>query len=93
MGVFYKDPGSTNLDYTVSWSTYLQASETIASSTWTSSSTSLAINTMSNTTSTATVWISGGKVGEVVRMTNAVITNSTPARSDQQSVWVRVGER
>ena len=90
---FVKDPGSTSLDYTVSWTTYLSTGETIATSTWAASSTSISFNSMSATTVAATVWVKGGTVGEVVRLTNSITTNSVPARSDQRHVIVRIEYR
>lgn len=91
MTVFVKDPGSTNLDYLINWSTYLASGEAINASTWAAASTSITINSMSRTTNTATVWLNGGKVGDVYRLTNKIGTDQN--RRDERHIVVRVEDR
>lgn len=86
-----KDPDAV-LDYTIDWSDYLQAGETIASSTWNvmpaSTSASFQIDSMSKTSDTATVRVTGGSVGHIYRLVNQVVTSST--RTDDRSLTLRV---
>jgi hypothetical protein len=95
MSVFIKDPAAT-LDYVLTWTTYLAASEAVTSSTWAASSTNVQIGTssgltMTNTTNSATVWVRGGTAGEVYRLTNQIRTNQN--RVDERHVVVRVENR
>lgn len=65
-----KDPDAV-LDYQHDWSTWL-GSDTISTSTWIASG--LTVDSDSNTTTTATVWLSGGTPGQVITITNRVVT-------------------
>lgn len=56
-----KDPDAT-LQYTLDWSDYL-GSDTLASASW--SAPGLTVNSSSATTTTTSVWLSGGTVGKV----------------------------
>ena len=70
-----KDPDSV-VDYTIDWAATLaesSPSDTITSSEWISDSV-LAIDSDSNTTTTATVWVSGGKNGTYTNLINRVDT-------------------
>ena len=90
MAVRLKDP-QESIDYAVDWSDFLASGETISASSWASSSTALAIGTVSATTDTTAVFVSGGTVGDVYRVTNKVTTTQT--RIAERSVIVRVEER
>ena len=59
---WHKDPDET-LDYTWDWSQILPTGDTISTVTWTVPSGLVRENAV-NTTTTATLWISGGTVGE-----------------------------
>lgn len=84
MEVFGKDP-SAELDYSVDWVTWL-AGDTIANSSWTVSATSLVIITDVNTTTSATVWLSGGVAGKRYLVTNTIIT--VGGRTDQRTLII-----
>lgn len=73
---FTKDPDST-LDYQMDWTTFL-STDTIASSTWSVAGydAELIVNSTSNTSTTATVWLSGGTVNVKYNVTNKVTTAS-----------------
>lgn len=57
-----KDPNAT-LDYTFDWSDWLPSADTISSVAW-QVSPGLTTASVSNTTTTATIWLSGGTEGE-----------------------------
>lgn len=86
---FYKDPDA-ELDYSVDWSSWLASGEVISTSSWTVED-GLTEASGSKTDSVATVWVSGGTVGQVYRLTNQIVTSS--GRTDERSVWVLVRER
>jgi hypothetical protein len=84
-----KDPDAV-LDYRVDWTAWLQASETITTSTWILES-GIVQNSTSNTTTTATVWLSGGTAGTAYKVTNRVTTNQ--GRTDDRTIKVFVTDR
>lgn len=86
---FTKDPDAT-LDYTVDWSDWLDTGETISSSSFSVPS-GITKASESNTTTSATVWLSGGTKWTTYTVTNEVTT--TAGRTDQRSFDVRVVER
>ena len=76
-------------DYQINWATFL-GSDTISTSTWTVPSESgLVIDSNSNTTTTATVWLSGGTAG-VYQIANRITTAG--GRTYERSVSLTVGE-
>lgn len=86
MREYVKDPNAV-LDYRVDWSSWLAASETISTSDFTVDA-GLTKDSQSNTTTTATVWLSGGTEGTRYKITNRVTTNQ--GRTDDRSFLVRV---
>ena len=87
---FYtKDPNAV-LDYKIDWGTWLGASETISTSTWTAA-TGITVNSSTNTTTTATVWLSGGTAGVQYMVTNRITTNQ--GRTDDRSLTISVQDR
>jgi hypothetical protein len=86
-----KDPDA-NLDYQIDWSEWLGA-DTISASVWTVAPPAggLTAATPSQTTVTTRVWLSGGTVGQTVRVTNRITT--AQGRIDERSFNVRLGER
>lgn len=85
-----KDPQSV-IDWTFSWSSYLQSSETISTSTWavTPTTTSpLTVDSDSETTTATTVWLSGGLLGQVYRVVNTITTNQS--RTEERTLVVRI---
>lgn len=84
-----KDPDA-NLDYAIDWSDWLDTGDTIATSTWLVP-TGLTAGTDSNTTTSATIWLSGGKGGVSYLVTNRITT--TAGRETDRSFTVSVQER
>jgi hypothetical protein len=85
---FIKDPNAV-LDYTIDWSTWLEG-DTISTSDWTVP-TGLTEASDSNTTTTATVWLSGGTAGQEYTVTNRIVTAG--GRTEDRSIYIRVEER
>ena len=85
---FIKDPQSI-LDYTVDWATWL-VSDTISTSTWTVP-TGLTKVIDSKTTTTATVWLSGGTVGQIHEVTNEIVTAG--GRTDDRTIIIAVQQK
>jgi hypothetical protein len=82
---FLKDPGAS-LDYTIDWSGWL-GTDTIATSTWTAA-TGIAVGVTTNTTTSATVWLSGGTVGQIYAVTNHIVTAA--GRTDSRTLSIEV---
>jgi hypothetical protein len=85
---FTKDPSAV-LDYQIDWSDWLD-SDTISSSDWTAQ-TGITIDSDTNTTTTATVWLSGGTAGKTYRVTNTIVTAGL--RTDERSIDIYVTQR
>jgi len=85
---FTKDPNAV-LDYIWDWSDWL-GSDTISSSTVTAP-TGLTVDSESNTTTTATVWLSGGTAGEDYDVVNRIITAG--GRTEDRTITIQVRER
>lgn len=93
MTSYTKDPDAV-LDYTVDWNgaaalggPWLQTSETITTSTWIVP-VGITQNSTSNTTTTATIWLSGGTAGTTYEVTNRVVTNQ--GRTNDHTIRVFV---
>ena len=89
MSIYIKDPDAV-LDYTVDWTSWLAAAETVSTSTWVVEA-GITQNSASNDTTSGTIWLSGGTVGEEYRVTNRVATNQ--GRTDDRTILIRVKER
>jgi hypothetical protein len=85
---FVKDPDAV-LDYQIDWSSWLD-SDTISTSDWTVPS-GLTEDSASNTTTTATIWLSGGTEGETYTVINEIVTAG--GRTDNRSIYIRVEEK
>lgn len=85
---YRKDP-SAILDYQINWATWL-GSDTISSSTWIVT-TGITKVTSTNTTTTATVWLSGGTAGQTYTATNTIVT--TAGRTDQRTITIVVSDK
>lgn len=84
---FTKDPSDV-VDYEIDWGTnWLGTSETINTSTWTVDS-GITKDSSTNTTTTATVWLSGGTSGYQYTVTNRIVTNQS--RTKEQSLIISV---
>ena len=91
MSAFTKDPDAV-LDYKVDWSEWLPSGDTITASTWISSDpTVLVIDADTFTTTTATVWLSGGEVRRKYTVTNRITTDG--GRTDDRSITIRIAEK
>lgn len=84
-----KDPDAT-LDFEVDWSQWLQASETITASGWTVPA-GLTRVSDTHTGTTATVWLSGGVLGQRYTVTNEITTSG--GRIDDRSLHIDVMDR
>jgi hypothetical protein len=85
---YIKDPNAT-LDYVVNWATYLGV-DTISSDSWIVPSGITSV-TETNTTTTSTIWLSGGTVGTKYALTNRIVTLG--GRTDDRTIYVKVKER
>jgi hypothetical protein len=86
----YKDPAG-ELDYSFDWGEeWLDADETLVSSAW-SAPEGLTIVSDSFTTTTTTVWLSGGTNLKNYRVTNWIVTSF--GRSDERSLLIQVRNR
>ena len=87
--IFQKDPNAI-LDYTVDWTEWLEdVVDTISSVTWVVPD-GLTKVAESNTTLMATIWISGGAVGESYRV---VCRMSTATRTEDASIFLEIVEK
>ena len=88
-----KDPDSV-LDYSIDWSAWLDT-DAISVSTWSVSpaggSTALDVDSDSATTTVATVWLSGGDVGQDYIVTNHITTAA--GREDDRSIMFTIGNK
>ncbi len=83
------DPNEVK-DYALDWSLVLEDTETISTSNWSIAiGSGLTIDSQSNTTTTTTVWLSGGVAGVTYQLLNRVVTNSSPARTYDQTMKLR----
>jgi len=85
---FTKDPNAT-LDYKIDWTTWL-STDTISSAAWTVP-TGLTQVSVSNTTTAATIWLSGGTAGTVYEVVCRITTAS--GRIDDRTIGIEVEER
>lgn len=82
--VFAKDPDAV-LDYMIDWSDWLGATDTIASATWTVPD-GLTEDSSTETTTTATIWLSGGTAGASYALVCRVVT--TEGRTDDRTITI-----
>jgi len=84
---FLKDPDAV-LDYQIDWSDWL-GTDTISSSSWTVSGVTKDSDT--NTTTTATIWVSGGVVGVTGTAINRIVT--TDGRTEDRTLTLTIIQR
>jgi hypothetical protein len=89
MMTFTKDPNAV-LDYAIDWSKLL-AEDQIAESRWSVSDPALEATDDTSTATQATVWLSGGAVGQSYTVTNKITTQA--GRIDERSFIVQVQDR
>lgn len=89
-----KDPDEV-LDYEVDWqdatTPTLEAGETLSTSVFSVVTGTVVIDSQSNTTTVATVWLSGGTNGEDCELLNRVTTSA--GRTYDQSIKLRIRSR
>jgi hypothetical protein len=85
---FVKDPSAV-VDYQVNWAAWLGV-DTISTSTWTVP-TGITQNSATSTTTTATIWLSGGTAGTTYTLVNRIVTAA--GRTDERSIRVLVRQR
>lgn len=83
-----KDPGAV-LDYTFDWAPWL-GTDTILTSTW-SVPPGMTLVSQSNTTTTATAFVSGGRADDQAIITNTIIT--VGGRTDDRSIVLSIQQR
>lgn len=88
MATYIKDPDAL-LDYQIDWSSWLVA-DTISASSW-EAKTGIVVDSDSETTTTTTVWLSGGTVGTKYKITNHITTAA--GREDDRSFYIIVKEK
>lgn len=81
VGSFVKDPSAV-LDYYMDWSTWLAGDE-IATSTWVATGT-VTIRDPAIEGDFAVIWVEGGTAGELVDLTNHIVT--TEGREDERTL-------
>lgn len=82
---FRKDPSAVK-DYTIDWSTWLETGDTLTSSSWTADDAGITIDSDDETTTTGTVWLSGGTAGTSYVLTNEIATAA--GRSEKMSICI-----
>ena len=93
MAIFVKDPAAT-IDYAIDWSAGYLNGQTITASVWRvepAGSNALGVMGSSIGPEKTHVTLSGGMVGTVYRVSNAVVFSDS--RSDERTLVVRVEER
>jgi len=85
---FLKDPSAV-LDYTVDWTTWL-STDVIATSSWTVPN-GLTKGAETKTEKTASIWLSGGTVGQEYTVVNKITTAA--GRTDERTIIIAVVER
>lgn len=81
---------SAVLPFGVTWAAWLAAGETITDSTWTvpAGITEETAPASAVTDGVATIWLSGGTLGEKYRVTNHIVTSQ--GREDERSIIIEV---
>lgn len=88
----YKHDPQAKLDYSIDWGSlgWLVGGDTLASATWTVPA-GLTKVTETNTTTTATVWLSGGTAGEDYDVVCHVVT--VAGREDDRTLRIQARHR
>lgn len=86
MSEFIKDPDAV-LDYTVDWATWL-GTDTISTSSWPVIPAGITKDSDTNSTTIATIWLSGGTIGETYQLTNRIVTAG--GRTDDRTITINI---
>lgn len=91
LGTALKDPDAV-LDYTIDWDAddWLGSDTITGTPTWTVDS-GLTLSSQSNTTTTATVWLSGGTVNTDYDVACKIVT--VGGRTDERTLRIQVRQR
>lgn len=103
MKTYLKDPDET-LDYKFDFAPstngtgdtdWLGSGETISSRTITSDSPGLTIgiNHLTDSSTSVTVWVSGGTAGNTYKLSCKITTNNSPARICERTILIKVIQR
>lgn len=84
-----KDPDA-RLNYTLNWSKWLDSGDTISSASWIHDTALTAVSN-SNTTTTATIILEGGKLAKKYRVTCRIATAN--GLIDDRSFFLQIRER
>ncbi len=85
-----KDPDE-KIDFGINWATWLE-SDTISASTWVIvPSGGIVVDSESETSTVATVWLTGGKTGTTYKVRNFITTAA--GRSPPRTIHVKVMEK
>jgi hypothetical protein len=77
------------LDFTIDLTNLLQTTEIINTSNWTVP-TGITQVTATNDNTMATIWLSGGTLNAVYELINTVVTNSVPARTFVNRLYIPI---
>lgn len=88
---FIKDP-SADKDYSWDWSDWLTAPEDIDTSTWSATPDGLTLHDSQVASGVASTFVSGGRLGFTYTLVNRIVTDSTPPRTDERSITIKVAE-
>ncbi len=86
-----KDPDAT-LDYIFNWTDWLALGGDAISS-YTVTVNGVTKDSDARIGAYVTAWVSGGVAGQVASITCSVTTNSSPARTDHRTVYLKIRER
>jgi hypothetical protein len=86
---YEKDPNAI-LDYEIDWAAQWLSGDTIQTSTWIVPS-GITKVTDTSTTTTATIWLSGGTVGTTYEVTNRITTAG--GRTQDQTLVFKIKEQ
>jgi hypothetical protein len=93
MATYLKDPGAS-LDYTVDWGAGYLGTATLTASTWTVLPVEpggLVVSAQAQSTTRASVTLSGGVPGHFYRLANQVVMSD--GKADERSIHIRVEQR
>ena len=90
MSTWTKDPDS-RLEWGCDWSAWLTDGDTITASEWAADSDTITLDTDSHDDTTTVVWVTGGKPGTRVRLTNRITT--TQGRTDDRTITLLIRQR
>lgn len=94
---FVKGDGST-LDFGIDWRAdgWLEDGENISSSSWSTPTPTttppLTVDSDEYDVDQTKVWLSGGKAGVQYEITNTIVTDNSPARTDERTLTIYVKE-